>query len=372
MGCNLSRPKVEATGGPERTLAELVGNQNIEGQPSTRDTESEYDWPGFPEEEEMVGGPTYVSFSTFFNQVEDPQIFEYKFLKSIGRGGHAEVYLCEHEETGEKFAAKVYSKTLLFKNTMYHKGMANRVEQEIQVMMLLKHPNLMPLREVLDDDETDSVIFILDYAPFGSLLPHSSVSTPIPEERCRWIFAQLASAVQEIHRLNVVHRDIKPENIMMDVGDRAILSDFSAARLLEDGTDLVDDTDGTPAFYSPEQCKGQAYHAKPSDIWSMGVSLYLMVFGHLPFFEEKKEDSSFYLTQLFKISQMIQVKELRLDRDIEISEQMEDLLYKVMDKNPVTRLEINQVLAHPWVAQAGYNPECPKIPDYLKEQNLSR
>jgi serine/threonine protein kinase len=246
---------------------------------------------------------------------------------------------------------------------MSHEQMITKIEREIAIMHSCSHPNIVGLHEVLEDCDTDSLILIVTYADHGSLLPQRFVSDPIPEERCRWIFAQIAEAVRAIHVVNIVHRDIKPENILTCDRDHVLLADFSAAKCLADDSDLISDIDGTPAFYSPEECRGELYHAKPADIWSMGVSLYLMVFGHLPFFDAIEPEG--YLTQLFKILKAIQESELKLDPNLNISEDLSDLLFRLMDKNAQTRLTAEQVLAHPWVVKAGYDPQNIKLPEYL-------
>lgn len=305
----------------------------------------------------------WMSFNTFMNETENPQIFEYKFERMIGRGSHGQVYMVNHVETNEKFAAKIYTKPFLYKNSIERERLWERIAREIEIMSRFKHRNIMKLTEVLDDEETNSIIFILPYASHGSLLPCNATSNPIPEERAKWIFAQLAVAVKELHDANVVHRDIKPENVMMCDNDLAMLADFSTSMEVPPGNDILEETDGTPVYYSPEECMGCPFRAKPADVWSLGVSLYVMVFGRLPFFTF--DDTGYYLTQLVKVSRMIQNDPVEFPAEISISSELRDLLEKVMDKNPDDRLTIEQVLDHPWVKSAGYDPENVIVPSYL-------
>lgn len=293
-----------------------------------------------------------VSITTFINQTEDPQIFEYKFIESIGRGAHAEVYKVQHVETGTIMAAKIYDKFFLMRNNVGNAtSPLDRVYREMTLMSSLRHPNTMGLVEVLDDDFTNSYIFIMPFADAGSLLVQETQTDPIPEEEAQHVFAQIAEALEYLHDLGIAHRDIKPENIMMFKDGRAVLADYSAAIALPDDTDVIDDTEGTPAFYSPEECTGEPYHAKPADVWALGVSLYIMIFGHLPFFEV---NDGYFLSQLFKISQQIQFEPLKFDPHIIMSDDLRDLLEKMLDKNPETRLTAAQVLNHPWVRAANY------------------
>ena len=293
-----------------------------------------------------------MSFTTFMSQEKDPQIFEYQFIKSIGKGSHAEVYLVKHIESHVEMAAKIYDKFFLYRNTIGDSSQPiERVYREMEIMSTINHPNTMGLQEILDDDYTNSYIFIMPYADKGCLQTELEAKA-IPENRAQFIFAQIAEAVFYLHSLDICHRDIKPENIMMFSDGKSVLSDFSAAIILPEDTDVIDETDGTPAFYSPEECTGEPFKAKPADIWALGVTLYYMIYSHLPFYDDS--DDSCFLSQLFKISQQIQNEPLILDEDVEISDSLKDLFEKLIDKNPETRLTAEQVMAHPWVAAAHY------------------
>lgn len=345
-------------------------SRQVAAAPQASSTEANSDQEGYPMAEATYTQTSstdwreWMSFNTLMSQTENPQIFEYRFEKMIGRGGHAQVYLVTHVETNENFAAKIYTRTLLYRNLAERERILERIMREVDIMSRFDHRNIMKLREVLDDEETNSIIFIIPYASRGSLLPRNSTSTPIPEHRAKWIFAQIAVAVSEIHKANVVHRDIKPENVMMGDDDKAMLADFSTSVELPPGDDMVEDTEGTPVYYSPEECRGLPYHAKPADVWALGASLYVMIFGRLPFFAF--DDTGYYLTQLLKVSRMIQENPIEFLPEIPISAELRDLLVKMMDKNPETRLTIDEVIDHPWVKSAGYDPKNVKIPAYLK------
>lgn len=303
-----------------------------------------------------------VSFQTFMTQTDNPQIFEYEFLRSIGRGAQAEVYLVRNVETGILLAAKVYDKAFLYRvNLGDAEQPIQKTVREIQIMSTLKHPNCMGLVEVLDDDYTNSVIIITQFADAGSLLPQRSKTDPIPEAKARFYFYQIASGLQHIHSHNIIHRDIKPENIMMFSDGRVTIADFSASIILDSSDAYLEDTDGTPAFYSPEQCTGQPYLAKPTDIWATGISLYIMLYGKLPFFDVSED--GFFLSQFFRIAKQIQNDEVSFDPSIEVSSEAKDLILHMLDKNPTTRYNVDQVLEHKWLAP------CIKDPEILKIEN---
>ena len=308
-----------------------------------------------------------VSFPTFMTQSERPQIFEYEFIRSIGRGAQAEVYLVQNVESKMQLAAKVYDKAFLYRNNLGDAEQPiQKTVREIQIMSTLKHPNCMGLIEVLDDDYTNSVIIILQYADGGSLLPQRSKTEPLDEKTARFYFFQIASGVCHIHANNIAHRDIKPENIMKFSDGRVVISDFSASVILDSPDGILEDTDGTPAFYSPEQCTGKPYRAKPTDVWACGVSLYILLFGKLPFFDVT--DDGFFLSQFFRIAKQIQQEEVKFDPQIQVSEEAKDLILHCLDKNEETRYTIEEVLEHQWLRPCYKDPDIIRIEgEYLGE-----
>ena len=300
-----------------------------------------------------------VSFRSFMAQKGPKQIFEYEFIRSIGRGAQAEVYLVKNTETGESLAAKVYDKAFLYRNNL---GDAvkpiQKTVREIQIMSTLKHPNCIGLVEVLDDDYTSSIIIIQPYADKGPLLPQKAHTDPFPEQKAKELFFQICQGVHHIHSNNIVHRDLKPENIMAFSNGKVAIGDFSASVILDDPDGFLEDTDGTPAFYSPEQCTGKPFKGKPTDVWACGVTLYIFLFGHLPFFDVT--DSGYFISQFFRIAKQIQNDPVTFDPEIQVSDDAKDLILHCMDKNPETRFTIEQVLHHHWFAD---------LPNYEEEMN---
>lgn len=295
----------------------------------------------------------FVPFRTFLSQNKEPRIFEYKFIKQLGRGTRADVYLVRNTENNIDFAAKVYDKAFLYRNNLSdNEPPIEKVIREITIMSLLKHPYTLPLIEVLDDDYTNSVIIIQKFADRGSLLPQKLITDPFPEERARVIFFQLCVAVRYIHSKNIIHRDIKPENIMCMSDGSILLSDYSVSVMLQDPDQLLEDTEGTPAFYSPEQCTGKPYRGKPADVWACGITLYILLFGRLPFF--KASDDKHFLSQFFKFAHQIQNEELKFPDEIVVSDLSKDLLLRCLDKDPNKRYNIENVLKHKWFE--GFEP----------------
>lgn len=371
MGCGSSKPAIQSSNNPppqteKQDVDDFLPKLDIDSEVQSNsfsafeinDSNSQND--GSSSCGSYKDWRDVVSFPTFMAQTEKPQIFEYQFIKSIGRGAQAEVYLVKNAETGELLAAKVYDKNFLYRNNL---GDAEQPIQktirEIKIMSSLKHPNCMSLVEVLDDDYTNTIIIIFPYADGGSLLPQSLKTDPIPEEKAKFYFFQIACGVKYIHENNIIHRDIKPENIMKFHDNRIVIADFSASVVLDTPDELLEDTDGTPAFYSPEQCTGKPYEGKPTDIWACGVSLYILLFGKLPFFDVTDDD--FFLSQFFKIAYQIQHEEVVFDPNIHVSKESKDLISHCLNKDPEKRYTIDDVLNHPWLKSCYDDPELIRI-----------
>jgi [calcium/calmodulin-dependent protein kinase] kinase len=129
---------------------------------------------------------------------------------------------------------------------------------------------------------------------------------------------------------------------------------------LDGESDLVESLDGTPVFYSPEQFAGGRYHAKPADVWALGISLYQMVFGRHPFFEEIGGGQ--YISRFCELSKTIIEAELCLDETIQISTDLKELIVRILDKDPATRPTMDEIVEFNWVKDAGYDPTNPRPP----------
>jgi serine/threonine protein kinase len=285
--------------------------------------------------------------ASFYNPRRKPTVFEYRFIEHLGRGAHSDVFLVVNEDTNEKFAAKVYGKHYLYRTTIgAPEPPIERLMREVGIMETINHPNCMPLVEILDDEETQSLILIVPHADDGALSAHSWKCARIPEETARFQFAQIARALRHIHSLNIIHRDLKPDNILKFKDGRVVLADFSVALQLEDDSVLLEDTDGAPAYYSPEQCEGERYLGKLADVWAFGMMLYVMIYGMFPFLDPGDD---LFFARFMVIMERIVSREYKYPPSVPISPELRDLFSHVLDKNPKSRYSMEQVMSHPWL-----------------------
>ena len=284
---------------------------------------------------------------SFFNPIEKPTIFEYQFQQHIGHGSASDVFLVKNIENNIFYAAKVYAANYLYRTSIGDTvEPIDKVTREMQIMSECQHPNLLPLIEVLDDQPTNSLIFIIPYAEKGSLSKSSWKADPLSEADAKVIFRQIASGLQYMHGLDIIHRDLKPENILCFEDGHVAIADFSVSEQLDDPSVPLDDTEGTPVFYSPEQCSGDPYLGKPADCWAFGIILYVMIFGKLPYFEA--DDEAAYGTHFYHISQVISTQELTYPKRDDLSDDLMDLFHHILERDPVKRFTIDQICAHRW------------------------
>jgi serine/threonine protein kinase len=205
----------------------------------------------------------------------------YRIINQIGRGGMATVYKAYQPSVDRYVAIKVLPSQLA-----ESREFATRFQQEARIIAKLEHPHILP---VFDYGESDGVAyFVMRYMDAGTLKEKMIEGRPLPLAEIDKLFTQLAGALSYAHGHGVVHRDLKPANVLIDSQGNVFLTDFGIAKILESASPRLTQTDaimGTPAYISPEQAQGQPVDQR-SDIYSLGIILYEMVTGSVPFTAE--------------------------------------------------------------------------------------
>ena len=201
----------------------------------------------------------------------------YRIINQVGQGGMATVYKAYQPSMDRNVAIKVLPRQLA-----ESKEFAARFQQEARIIARLEHPHILP---VFDYGESDGVTyFVMRYLEAGTLKTRMEAG-PLSLKEIDRLFTQLAEALEYAHSHGVIHRDLKPANALVDEQGNLFLTDFGIAKLLESASPRLTQTDaimGTPAYISPEQARAQTVD-KRSDIYSMGIILYEMVTGSVPF-----------------------------------------------------------------------------------------
>ncbi|XP_030764794.1 testis-specific serine/threonine-protein kinase 3-like [Sitophilus oryzae] len=257
----------------------------------------------------------------------------YTLGKTIGNGSYATVRMAQSERHEGNVAIKIVSK--FSAPADYLKKFLPR---EIEVVKGLRHPNLIRFLQAIET--THRVYIIMEYADNGSLLDIIRKDQLIDETRARKWFKQLVYAIDYCHDRGVVHRDVKCENLLMDEGWNVKLSDFGFARghmKPKNGNPILSETYcGSYAYASPEILRGIPYQPQHADIWSMGVVLFAMVFGRLPF------DDSDYKELIKQVSSKVV-----FPKDPKVSVNCKSLINKIL--SPLkSRIRISGIRIDSW------------------------
>ncbi|XP_071946488.1 uncharacterized protein [Antedon mediterranea] len=203
-----------------------------------------------------------------------------------------------------------------------------------------KHANLVQLYEVFRTDIR--IYLVVEYAPNGDILSYINECVlqngcGIKEDRARQLFKQIIAGVAYCHNLNVVHRDLKCENILLDENDNIKITDFGfACRFPTNRCNMLSTFCGSYAYAAPEILSANNYDGKLADIWSLGVVLYAIVNGRLPFNDQN-------------LATLLQQTKKRPHFQPWVSKDCADLIRKLLRPRPLTRLRMHEINHHPWV-----------------------
>ncbi|XP_076447696.1 uncharacterized protein LOC143284666 [Babylonia areolata] len=199
----------------------------------------------------------------------------FELLRTLGEGTYGKVKLACEKATGEQVAIKYVKKTKIREETDL-----NRIRREIRILSSLRHPHIVNIRQVFE--KKDRIVLVMDCALGGELYDHLNTHRHMSEPSTRRLFRQIVSAVHYMHQNSIVHRDLKLENIILDSEGNVKIADFGLANYFSYDQTL-NTFCGSPLYASPEIVNGRPYHGPEVDVWSLGVVLYTLAYGAMPF-----------------------------------------------------------------------------------------
>uniref|UniRef100_H2M491 calcium/calmodulin-dependent protein kinase n=1 Tax=Oryzias latipes TaxID=8090 RepID=H2M491_ORYLA len=307
--------------------------------------------------------PTVESHSVSITDLQDcVQLNQYKLKDEIGKGSYGVVKLAYNEDDNTYYAMKVLSKKKLMRQAGFPrrpaprgaralpegptqpKGPLERVYQEIAILKKLDHPNVVKLVEV-------SHLTMLKLVKKGAVM-EVPTDKPFGEDQARFYFQDLLRGIEYLHYQKIIHRDVKPSNLLVGEDGHIKIADFGVSNQFEGSDALLTSTVGTPAFLAPEALSEtrKNFSGKALDVWAMGVTLYCFVFGVCPFMDER----------ILSLHQKIKTQPVGIPERADISDDLKDLLFKMLEKNPETRITVPQIKVHSWVTRHGAEPLPPE------------
>uniref|UniRef100_A0AAY4DHI1 non-specific serine/threonine protein kinase n=1 Tax=Denticeps clupeoides TaxID=299321 RepID=A0AAY4DHI1_9TELE len=262
----------------------------------------------------------------------------YRLLKTIGKGNFAKVKLARHVTTGREVAVKIIDKTQLNPTSLQ---------------------KVIKLFEVIETEKT--LYLIMEYASGGEVFDYLVAHGRMKEKEARAKFRQIVSAVQYCHQKRIVHRDLKAENLLLDADMNIKIADFGFSNEFTIGSKL-DTFCGSPPYAAPELFQGKKYDGPEVDVWSLGVILYTLVSGSLPFDGQNlKELRERVLRGKYRIP-------------FYMSTDCENLLKKLLVLTPGKRGSLEQVMKDHWM-NVGYeeeelNPYAEPEPDFSDNSRI--
>ena len=278
-------------------------------------------------------------------------------LGLLGRGSFGEVYLVKKIDTNVLYAMKILSKNRIKSQNLLKYAMAER-----NVLSLTNHPFIVKLNFAFQT--TNKLFLILDYCPNGDLARQLFNEKRFTEERAKFYICEVALALEDLHKRDIIFRDLKPDNVVLDEAGHAKLTDFGLSKEGVYESNCAKSFCGSIAYLAPEMIN-RTGHGKAVDWYLLGVLFYEMLVGIPPYFTDRKEE-------IFR-----NIKDAELQIPSFISPKASDLIKALLEKDPQKRLgggieDANEIKSHPYFSDVNWDNVYkkrippPKLKNYSK------
>ena len=253
-------------------------------------------------------------------------IGNYEIKQTIGKGTFSKVKLGINKLTNEKVAIKI-----LEKSKIIEKEDLERIYREMKIIKQLNHKNIIKVNEIFENNEY--YFIIMEYCERGELFDYIVEKERLNEEESSFFFYQIINGIEYIHSKGIVHRDLKPENILLKENKIIKIIDFGLSNYFN-GKKLLLTPCGSPCYASPEMVSGNKYNGFNIDIWAIGIILFAMLCGYLPF-EDNDNNILFH-----------KILDCNLEFPYFLSDASIDILNKILEVDPNKRIKIHEIKKH--------------------------
>lgn len=304
-----------------------------------------------------IGPMVKLDYETSTNKLQR-KLNQYFLLNSIGKGANCKVLLLQDSLTRKYYAAKVFKTGKYLQNTKILP-----LEREVRIMKRIQHENIVQLREVLFADEKNSFYLVMEWGNCGSLQNVIDSKTKLSDRTIASMFKHIINGLSYLHSQGFVHQDIKPSNVLIFSEGIAKIGDFGIGHSFQSAETVV----GSPAYQAPEIFDDNwddpsdlpPLDPAKEDIWSLGVTLFQVLFGSLPFEGEN----------VYEIVRAVHKTGLHLPH--EVSGPVKELLFGMLEPDPSKRYSLKDVMNNSFFKDAPerftppINPSEPPKPDNL-------
>lgn len=286
-------------------------------------------------------------------------INDYYILEDeLGAGSFAVVKQATNRKTGEEVAVKIINRNEMEEDDEV------ALRTEVEILSNLDHPNVVKMFEVFDDPEY--MYIVLELMTGGELFDRIVEKESYSEKEAADTIRPIVDAIRYCHENGIIHRDLKPENLLYETKDESSIikiSDFGLARFLPTES-FATTACGTPGYVAPEILKGKGYGASV-DVWSIGITLYILLCGFPPFYNEDN-------AALFE-----EIKNGEFEYPSpywdDISDMAKDLISQILTVDTSKRITIDGILEHPWMTgEDTPRTELTEVQAKIKKYNAAR
>ena len=255
-------------------------------------------------------------------------IGDYIIKKTIGSGTFSTVKLGVHRITQKKVAIKI-----LDKNKIESRDDLERIIREMQILTEMHNPFVIKVYKIYEDK--NNFLIIMEYCEGGELFNYIVKKKRLSEDESSYFFFQLINGIEYIHSKGIAHRDLKPENLLLSKNKILKIIDFGLSNFY-DGQKRLQTPCGSPCYASPEMVKGKKYDGFNIDIWAIGVILFAMLCGYLPF-EDDENDTDVLFNEIIRN---------KIDYPYFLSKLSLDILKKILVSDPLQRITVEEIKTH--------------------------